>query len=313
MNPDRTLRIATRGSKLARVQTDWVVHELLQTMPNLRFEIVTIQTTGDAILDRSLDRVGGKGLFTEELERAISSHQVDLAVHSLKDLPTELPPGLTLGALPRRQDPRDALIGVDISELRNPTRPLRIGTSSLRRIAQLRRLFPAILAESMRGNVDTRIRKINDGLYDGAVLALAGLRRIGREDAVTYAFTDEEILPAPGQGALAVEIRSDDVELRRLLSTIHDQETEHCVRAERTFLQCLGGGCQVPVGAHAVEQNGMLTLKGNVIALDGSVLLKGTVQGQPNESAKIAKQLANDLLAQGAAKIIDTIKRTEHE
>jgi len=313
MITNRTLRVATRGSQLARIQTDWVISQLRRHYPDIAIEVVTIKTTGDAIIDRSLDRVGGKGLFTEELERAILNHCVDFAVHSLKDLPTELAPGLRLGAVPVREDARDALIGLGPAELRNSSRATRVGMCSLRRIAQLRRLFPGVEIATLRGNVDTRIRKVKEGVVHSAVLALAGLVRLGRQDVVSHVFSDDQMLPAPGQGALAVEIRSDDEDLANMLRAIHSPETEFCVVAERTFLQRLGGGCQVPVGAHATIEAGTLTLTGNVISPDGQELLKGIVSGPPAQAEKIAENLANDLIQQGATRIIEAVRHQEKE
>ncbi|MFA5864314.1 MAG: hydroxymethylbilane synthase [Phycisphaerae bacterium] len=311
MITSRPLRVGTRGSLLARVQTDWVMAQMKKKYPGLQFEVMTFKTTGDAIIDRSLSLIGGKGLFTEELELAILNKDIDLAVHSLKDLPTELSAGLVLGAIPVREDSRDALVGVTINELKNPRRPLKIGTSSLRRTAQLRRLFPKIEIVNIRGNVDTRIRKVREGLVDGAVLALAGVTRLGFQGEMTYLFDHDELLPAPGQGALGVEIRENDESLRDLLGAIHCTATEQCVTAERTVLNLLEGGCQVPVGAYAAITHNVLHLNGNIISLDGKRYIESIASGLPANAVDIGRQVANDLIEKGAWEIIQAIKNKQ--
>lgn len=306
--PDRSLiRVGTRGSVLARVQTESVIEALRRHYPHVRFEVVTVQTRGDAILDRPLDRVGGKGLFTEELELGIREGRIDFAVHSLKDLPTALTGGLALAAIPPREDARDALVGITIDELRNPRRTVRIGTSSLRRLAQLRRRFPCAEPISIRGNVDTRLRKIREGQYDGGLLALAGLRRLGAESEVRYVFDYDEILPAPAQGALAVETRVDDGPLREILRAIHCPATEAAVTAERTVLARLEGGCQVPVAAFANVHSGTLRLRASVISLDGAEAVEATGEGPIAEAEGIGHQIADEMKRRGADRIVKSI------
>jgi len=301
------LRIGTRASALARIQTDWVIEKLLNAHPALQIETVVIRTTGDAVIDRALSKIGGKGLFTKELEDALLVGKIDLAVHSLKDLPTEFADGLALGAVPERQDPRDALVGTTIDALRASPVGVKVGSSSLRRAAQLRRMFPQIEVTDIRGNVDTRLRKVTEGKYDAAVMALAGLRRLHREDEARDIFPPDQMLPAPGQGALGIEIRADDHRLKHLLEPIHRIDVYRCVTAERAFLHRLGGGCQVPVAALATIDAGTLTLRGRVISLDGSRLIEGSRNGPPEQASNIGEHLAEELIRRGAAEIIDEI------
>jgi len=309
MTARRTLRVGARGSTLAQVQTRWVLGRLASHHPDLKFDVVTLRTTGDIILDRSLDRVGGKGLFTDTIERAIMAREIDFAVHSLKDLPTLPTPGLILGAVPEREDPRDALVGCSLRDLEHPDRAIKIGTCSLRRIAQLQRRFAGIEVVSMRGNVDTRLRKVREKQVDGAVLALAGLRRLGHESEVTHTFAPDQILPAPGQGALAVQIREDDQALRELLESIHCHDTSRCVLAERAVLARLEGGCQVPVAALAEIQSDQLHLRANVISLDGNTLVESSLSGPAKQPEALGLQLAEVLIQQGADRIISEILR----
>ena len=304
---NRTLVVGTRASLLAGRQTDWVVQALRRCHPALTLDVVTIRTTGDAFLHRPLSAVGGRGLFTKELEDALSARKIDLAVHSLKDLPTQLPDGLTLGAIPAREDPRDALVGTTIAELRTSSRHLTIGTCSLRRQAQLRRLFPEARIVDLRGNLDTRLRKVKEKVVDGAVLALAGLKRIGREDEVAAVFEIDDILPAPGQAALAIEIRREDAELRELLQPIHCLVTDRCVTAERELLAGLDAGCHAPLAAWARIVGQTLHLKGRVLSLDGRQVVEGTHSGPADSPRDVGRRLAEDLASRGAAGIIESL------
>lgn len=300
------IRVGTRGSLLARTQTDWVLQQLQQRCPEVRFEVTVIRTAGDANTGKLPARLAGKGFFTKEIEEALLSNTVDLAVHSLKDLPTEWAPGLALGCIPPREDPRDALVGLAVTEL---AAGIRIGTSSLRRAAQLRRAFPACRVENLRGNLDTRLRKVKDGEVDCAVVAAAGLHRIGRQAEIRHRFTAEQMLPAPGQGALAIEIRAGDDRVRRVTQTLHCADTEAAVIAERTFMHRLGGGCQVPVAALATVNGPRLHLQGRVISLDGTRVLEDFREGPREQAAALGESLAQALCARGADVIIREIEQ----
>jgi hydroxymethylbilane synthase len=303
----QTITIGTRGSKLALWQTNWVKGELERRHAGLRVEIQIISTKGDRVLDVSLPKLGeqGKGLFTKELEEAIHERRVDLAVHSLKDLPTELPAGLHVGAISRREDARDALVargGIErFSDL--PHKGL-IGTSSLRRQAQIRAARPDLRVEPMRGNVDTRLRKLDEGQFDAIVLAAAGLHRLGFAERITEHLPVELMLPAVGQGALAIETRSDDAEVNRVISVLNHEATQQACQAERAFLKGLGGGCLVPIAAHAEIESGRLTLTGLVASTDGSQIVRGNLSGASPEAESLGTQLALELIAQGAEKIL---------
>ena len=310
---NQLIRVGTRGSLLARTQTEWVVAQLRQACPSVQFETQIIRTAGDVYTQQLPARLLGKGFFTKEIEDALLAATVDLAVHSLKDLPTEWAPGLTLGAIPPREDPRDALVGLTAAELAARPAGLCIGTSSLRRAAQLRRFMPGCRVENLRGNLDTRLRKVKEGAVDCAVLAAAGLRRLGRESEIRHLFSAEEMLPAPGQGALAVEIRAGDDRVSAVVRALHCADTECCVTAERAFMRCLGGGCQVPVAALATVTGRNLRLQGRVVSLDGGRMLEGTREGTREQASALGEALAEALLAQGAGEIVREIERTLQE
>ena len=303
------IKVGTRGSLLARTQTDWVLACLKERHPDVRFRVVVIRTSGDVHTQQMPARFAGKGFFTKEIEDALIGGSVDLAVHSLKDLPTGWPQGLTLGAVPPREDPRDALVGCTVNRLSEAPGGLRIGTSSLRRAAQLRRAFPGCNVVNLRGNLDTRLRKVSEGVVDCAVLAAAGLRRLARENEVSDYFTEDQMLPAPGQGALAVEIRSDDERLRDLLAAIHCSRSASCVAAERAFMNELGGGCQLPVAAWATVDGDVLRLSGRVLSVDGMRCLHGHVEGTLPEAEGTGKRLAGDLQDCGAGELIAEIQQ----
>ena len=300
------LIFATRPSALARWQTRWVIAALQAAHPGLVCEEKVITTQGDKILDKPLPEIGGKGLFTQELESELLSGAVHCAVHSLKDLPVENPAGLTLGCIPVRAEVRDALIsarGYTLSTL--PTNA-SVGTSSLRRAAQVLSARPDVTTASLRGNVDTRLRKALEGQYDAIILAGAGLTRLGLEAQVTEWLSLEVMLPAPGQGALAVQCRADDEETRSLLSSLEDAATRAAVTAERQFLLGLGGGCAVPVAAYAEqinrEQRLEISLTGLVISPDGKKAIR--VMGQGYDPLQLGRQLAQQALAEGANEIL---------
>ena len=308
------LIFATRPSALARWQTQWVIHALKNIHPNLECEEKIIATQGDKILDKPLPEIGGKGLFTQELESELLSGAVHCAVHSLKDLPVENPAGLTIGCIPARAEVRDALIsGKGESATRPYTlatlpRGASVGTSSLRRAAQILSQRPDLRVASLRGNVDTRLRKALDGQYDAILLAGAGLTRLGLDKHVTEWLPLEVMLPAPGQGALAVQCRADDSATLKILSALEDESTRKCVTAERAFLQGLGGGCSVPVAAYATvfsEQSSVISLTGLVISEDGKKMVK--VAGQGVDALELGKQLSAQAIAQGAGEILKLV------
>lgn len=298
------LTFATRPSALARWQTQWVMRALQRLHPRLECEEKIITTQGDKILDKPLPEIGGKGLFTQELENALLNGYVHCAVHSLKDLPVENPAGLTIGCIPARAEARDALISKNGYTLATLPEGASVGTSSLRRAAQLLALRPDLNIKSLRGNVDTRLRKALDGQYDAIVLAGAGLTRLGLESHVTEWLPLDVMLPAPGQGALAVQCRADDSATLELLAALEDESTRKCVSAERAFLQALGGGCAVPVAANAVvsEQLPVISVTGLVISEDGKKVVK--VNGEGSDALELGKRLANQALAQGANEIL---------
>lgn len=306
------LILGTRGSRLALAQAAWVRDELERREPGLEVELRVIKTTGDRLSTASLAQLAGgaKGVFVKEIEEALLEGTIDLAVHSLKDLPVDQPSGLEVGAYPRREDPRDALaLGDGYRSLADLPSGARVGTSSLRRRVQLLRLRADLVVEPIRGNVDTRLRKLRKGKYAAVTLALAGLRRLGRADAAGYVFPPEEMLPAPGQAALALEIRSRDTATRELVALLDDAATRTAVTAERAFLAALGGGCQVPLGAYAdCTENGVTgCLRAFVAAADGSRFLEDQVSGPAERLPELARELADRFLAAGAGDILQMV------
>ncbi len=307
----RTIRIGSRKSQLALVQTHWVQEQLQKSFPELTFEVHTMSTQGDKILDVALAKIGDKGLFTKELELGMLNEEIDFAVHSLKDLPTQLPKGLVLAAITERENPADALVlhekhkGKQVDTL--PEGAV-IGTSSLRRLAQLRHHFPHFAFKDVRGNLNTRMAKLDAGEYDALILAVAGLERLGMGDRVHQVLPSEISLHAVGQGALGIECRSDDTELISLLkkSIEHPQTRDRCL-AERAFLRDLEGGCQVPIGVNTVIDGDYLTLTGIVASVDGQNLVKDTVQGEATQAEQLGTKLAHLLRKQGAQEILNEI------
>ena len=292
------LVIASRGSQLALWQARWVSAQLTAAGHPCRIEIV--KTTGDKITDVPLAKVGTKGLFTKEIEEALLDGRADLAVHSLKDLPTELPEGLVLAAVPEREDPRDAVVGRKLAELPPGA---KVGTSSLRRAAQLRQLRPDLQVESVRGNLDTRLRKLDEGQYDAILLAAAGLKRLGWGDRIAEILPPEQMCPAVGQGALAIETRAGFDQVAML----DHADTHTAVVAERAVLAALGGGCQVPIGAYATVSEGHIRLLAIVAAPDGSRVIRAEAEGEAADAADIGARLAADLLQRGAREILEAV------
>ncbi len=308
--PTRTVRIGSRKSQLALVQTHWVRDELQKQFPDLTFEVQTMDTQGDKVLDVSLSKIGDKGLFTQELEDGMLQGSIDFAVHSLKDLPTRLPQGLMLGCITEREDPADALVvHAQHQDKQLDTLPegAVIGTSSLRRLAQLRHHFPHFTFKDIRGNLNTRLRKLDDGEYDAIILAAAGLQRLGMADRIHQIIPPAVSLHAVGQGALGIECREGDTEILALLKTLEHPPTAYRCLAERAFLRELEGGCQVPIGVNTAIAGETLTLTGIVASLDGQTLVQGDRQGPCSEADDIGTALAQTLRAQGAQAILDDI------
>ncbi|MBI4467054.1 MAG: hydroxymethylbilane synthase [Acidobacteria bacterium] len=302
------LTLGSRGSPLALWQANFIKATLERAEP-VEVRIEVIRTTGDKITDVPLAQAGGsKALFTKEIEEALLEKRIDLAVHSLKDLPVELPRGLVIAAIPEREDARDALVSRSGKTWSDLPAAARVGTSSLRRQAQLRLLRKDLAIEPLRGNVDTRLRKLDEGRYDAIVLALAGLKRMGWPDRATQIFSVDEMVPAIGQGALAIEARSDDAELLAALSRLSDPDTEAATRAERAFLARLGGGCQVPLAGHAQVKGESLELMGVVVSADGSQAVRGTERGAASDARALGEALAERLLRQGAREILAAIE-----
>ncbi|MBD2255740.1 hydroxymethylbilane synthase [Nostoc parmelioides] len=306
----RTIRIGSRKSQLALVQTYWVREQLQNSFPDINFEVHTMSTQGDKILDVALAKIGDKGLFTKELEVGMLNEEIDFAVHSLKDLPTNLPEGLALAAITERENPADALVvHENFKDKQIDTLPAGavIGTSSLRRLAQLRNQFPHLTFKDVRGNLNTRLAKLDAGEYDGLILAAAGLQRLGMGDRVHQILPKEISLHAVGQGALGIECRADDAELITVLKAIEHPETRDRCLAERSFLRSLEGGCQVPIGVNTEINGDELILTGVVASVDGQNLVKDTVSGNASDAEAIGIKLAELLREQGAQEILNTI------
>lgn len=297
------LRIGSRGSQLALWQANHIAAQLRERGHEVGIEI--IHTTGDKITDVALAKVGAKGMFTKEIEEALLRHQIDLAVHSLKDLPTELSPEFEIAAIPAREDPRDAFCSVQYSNVDALPQNARVGTSSLRREAQLRAIRPDLKIHPLRGNVDTRLRKLESGEYDAIILAIAGLRRLGKTELVREVLPVEVMCPAAGQGALGVEIRAGDENVRQPLKFLDDPAARAETGCERALLEKLGGGCQVPIGANAKFREGTLELHAVVASPDGRAVLRELNRGADPRALGIA--VAEALLREGGASILDTV------
>lgn len=305
-----TLVLGTRGSKLAVHQSEWVLGRLKRLAPHVTVALRRIQTSGDKILDVPLAKVGGKGLFVKEIEEALLSGEIDLAVHSMKDVPTELPDGLGLLCVPPREDARDALISKEGTLFKDLPHGARIGTSSLRRQAQLLQIRPDLSINMLRGNLDTRLKKLRDGQFEGIILASAGLRRLGWNHEISEYLSPEICLPAIGQGALGIEGRTEDDFLRSLLSGLEDSATRTAVVAERALLHRLQGGCQVPIAAHATLTGSSLHLEGVVASVDGKHVVRDRIQGSTDNPESLGVRLAERLLERGADCILREIYGT---
>lgn len=309
MTTSRTdLRIATRGSPLALWQAGHVAAKLETLHAGLKVELVTMKTSGDKILDTPLAKIGGKGLFVKELESGLLDGRADLAVHSLKDVPVDFPPGLTLAIVMEREDPRDAFVSNRYTRLSEMPAGSRVGTSSLRRQTQVREQHPQLQVEWLRGNVNTRLAKLDAGEYDAIILAVVGLQRLGMADRIAAALEPEECLPAIGQGVLGIEIRSDDDELRDLLEPLAHAPTALRVSAERALNATLNGGCQVPIAGYAELDGDSLHLRGLVGEPDGSKILRAETRGASSQAHQLGVDLAHDLLGMGADQILERLR-----
>lgn len=300
----QTVRIATRKSALALWQAEYVKAQLEHFHPGINVELVPMTTKGDIILDTPLAKVGGKGLFVKELEVAMLENRADIAVHSMKDVPVEFPEGLGLEIICPREDPRDAFVSNTINSLAELPQGAIVGTSSLRRQCQIKAMRPDLDIRDLRGNVNTRLKKLDNGEYDAIILAAAGLIRLEMPERIREYIAAEVMLPANGQGAVGIECRTDDATIKTLLAPLACEETRIRVIAERAMNRALEGGCQVPIGSYAVLNGQELHLRGLVGAVDGSEILTGEVHGKLTEAEQLGNQLAEDLLAKGADKIL---------
>lgn len=308
-----TITVGTRGSQLALWQANWVKAAIGRSHPGLTVELAIIKTKGDKILDVPLAKVGGKGLFVKEIEEALLDNRIDLAVHSMKDMPAEIPQGLCIGAIPQREEPRDVLITREDLPLEQLKDGARIGTSSLRRAAQLLHLRPDLAIVPLRGNLDTRLKKLSTESLDAIVLAAAGIRRLGLADRITQVLDESIMLPAVGQGALCIETREEDPRITPLVAALDDMPTRQVVMGERAFLNRLEGGCQVPIAGHGhIDEKGY-TLTGLVCDVDGSHQLKQSRTGPQSRSEQIGLELAEALLAMGAGEILERLNTDAHE
>jgi len=304
---EKTLKIATRQSPLALWQANYVKDRLQQQYPDLTVELVPMVTKGDVILDSPLAKIGGKGLFVKELENALLNKEADIAVHSMKDVPMQFPEGLGLAVICQREDPRDAFVSHSYRTFAELPQGAVVGTSSLRRQCQLKALRPDLNIRSLRGNVGTRLSKLDNGDYDAIILASAGLIRLGLADRIASFIDVEQSLPAAGQGAVGIECRTDDMQVQALLAPLADAETTYCVRAERAMNNHLQGGCQVPIGGYAVLQQGQLYLRALVGDIDGSRIIRAEGKSPVENAEALGVQIAEQLLAQGADKILQAI------
>ena len=300
----KQIRIGTRGSALALWQAEWVKSEIEKRYPGMTVTLTKIKTTGDKILDVPLAKVGGKGLFVKEIEEAMLANEIDIAVHSMKDVPTFFPDGLHLACITKREDPRDALLSRNKVMFKDLPKGANVGTSSLRRQAQLMNVRPDFVIHQLRGNVDTRLRKLKEGQFDAIILAAAGVKRLGLAENVTEYIDPGISLPAIGQGALGIECRVDDRELNDLIAFFNHADSRTCVTGERALLRRLEGGCQVPIACYGQMMDGKLHLTGLVGSVDGKRIIKDNIEGAPDKAEKLGVTLAEKLLTQGADVIL---------
>ncbi|MGI9288189.1 MAG: hydroxymethylbilane synthase [Pseudomonadales bacterium] len=309
----RPLRIATRKSPLAIWQAEYVQNALVQLHPELRVELVRMTTRGDQILDTPLAKIGGKGLFIKELEHALLEDRADIAVHSMKDVPMEFPAGLRLAAICERDSPFDAFVSHKFAKLTELPAGARVGTSSLRRRSQLLAVRSDLNVLDLRGNVNTRLQKLQDGAYEAIILAEAGMKRLGMQEQITEVIDPQTCLPAPGQGAVGIETRADDTLTNTLVADLNHLETSYCVRAERALNRGLEGGCQVPIAAYAqLHDDGMLNLEARVASLDGVQIIAGERHGASDNAGTLGEGLAEEMLAAGANKILAALRASEN-
>jgi len=299
--------IGSRGSQLALWQANWVKSELERLHDNVDIDIRIIATSGDIIQDVPLAKIGGKGLFVKEIEEALLANEIDLAVHSMKDVPMELPTELGISVITKRENPLDALISKNGEKLADLPQGATIGTSSLRRSSQLLKYRDDFKIHPLRGNVDTRLRKVEEGKYDAILLASAGLNRLGWANRITEEISHDILLPAMGQGALGIETRLDDMMIYDFISTLNHEETNYAVTAERSLVGRLDGGCQVPIGAYARVEKGLITLKGLVASLDGEIIYKLENVGPVDDAINIGQELGSKLLKMGANEILEKL------
>ncbi|GGN58145.1 hydroxymethylbilane synthase [Oceanobacillus indicireducens] len=306
----RKIIVGSRRSNLALTQTKWVIEQLKQAGVKNEFVIEEIVTKGDQILDVMLSKVGGKGLFVKEIEQALYDKRIDFAVHSMKDMPAVLPEGLIIGSIPVREDYRDAFISKNDLKLNELPAGAIVGTSSLRRSTQILAARPDLEIKWIRGNIETRLRKLREEDYDAIILAVSGIKRVGMDLSIVTEYLDPEVcVPAVGQGALAIECREDDEEMREILSLINDEETTETVTAERTFLDLLEGGCQVPIGGHAYYKEDELVMTALVGTPDGKTILKEVVKGK--NPVEVGTEAADLLINQGAKEIVQKAKEEQ--
>lgn len=303
----KTLKIATRQSPLALWQAEYIRARLQELHPDLTVELVKFVTQGDKILDTPLAKIGGKGLFVKELEAALLDGRADLAVHSMKDVPMALPEGLTLAVICEREDPLDAFVSNQFEKFADLPQGAKVGTSSLRRKSQILKQRPDLQIIDLRGNVGTRLGKLDDGQYDAIILASAGLKRLGLSERIRHCLAPDISLPAVGQGALGLECRAADNEVLSLIQPLLHQETDVCVRAERAFNAYLEGGCQVPIAGYATLQNGQIHIEGRVGSADGQTLLRAELTDEASNAQQLGENLARNLLDQGAGELLKAL------
>jgi len=303
----KKIRIGTRGSDLALVQANWVSDRLKSLYSDMSVEVVPIRTRGDRMQNISLVEIGGKGIFVKEIEEALLRGDIDIAVHSMKDVPVDLPDGLVIGAIPEREDPRDVLISGEGTKMEGLSKGARLGTGSLRRGMQIKSLMPDIEIVPVRGNIDTRIKKIVTENLDGIIIAAAGMKRMGRRGEITQYIPIEVMMPSAGQGALGIELREGDRETGDLISSLNHSDTEVEISAERAFLRRLGGGCQVPIAGIARKHGESLVIKGLVGSIDGKVMIMDEIRGNSGDWEYMGNTLAENILSSGGRAVLDEI------